>query len=207
LAAAGIAALSGANPNSLVAALVFIAGVPLASLYVLYIWFSETQRVRRASYHIYGLEIKINKLYGGEKLLTWEQNIRGSGNDKPRFFSGHYLANLIFFCFIAFMSLIGGLKLLLCNIGVALGILGAVELFAMSGFLILIPFILGIREWYWLENNFNRKPDEKEIERNKIWRTEIPISFCVCVSIFIILFIVSVAALICTLGPTLSGSF
>jgi hypothetical protein len=65
--------------------------LPTTAFYVLWIWFAETRRVRRASQYLYGLERDINTLVG-KCILRWEHSLR-----PERWFNRHYWITFLFF--------------------------------------------------------------------------------------------------------------
>jgi hypothetical protein len=108
LIAGGVAALSRGKENWFLAAFVLGLGVSLTSLYVFNLWIVDSQRLARASYHNYALEMKINKLYPGDVLpLEWEHNVRETTGNYVKFLPSEKDAPMIFLI-ISFISAVGG---------------------------------------------------------------------------------------------------
>lgn len=83
LLAAGVSAATRDRPLWLLSAMIFGVGVSLTSLYVLDVWNVESQRLARASYHNYSLELKLQRLLPGDVIpLEWEGRIRPGNKDK-----------------------------------------------------------------------------------------------------------------------------
>lgn len=77
LSGGGVSALGGDHPKWLAAAIIIGFGVPVVSLYVLDVWFSEWRRLVRASWHNWYLELKLRQQYPGKVVpLEWEQRVR-----------------------------------------------------------------------------------------------------------------------------------
>jgi membrane protein implicated in regulation of membrane protease activity len=113
LTGAAVASLNVTSdlPKYLATGLILTLMVPIASLYALRIWLSETHRVRRASHYIWGLELRAQGLVG-RNVLRWEQGIRAK--DTPtQHFTEHYYWTVFFFTFIAGVSAAAGLSCLL----------------------------------------------------------------------------------------------
>ena len=110
LLAGGVAALSRGKENWFLAALVF-GLVTLTSLYVFNVWIVDSQRLARASYHNYALEMKINNLYPGDvHPLEWEHNVREKTGNYKLFLPNDNGAPWIFLI-ISFVSAVVGLCL------------------------------------------------------------------------------------------------
>jgi hypothetical protein len=107
LLAGGVAALSRGKENWFLAALVF-GLVTLTSLYVFNVWIVASQRLARASYHNYALEMKINNLYPKDvPPLEWEHNVRETTGNYVRFLPSDKGAPWIFLI-ISFISTVVG---------------------------------------------------------------------------------------------------
>jgi MFS family permease len=80
LCGGGVSALGGDHPKWLAAAIIIGFGVPVTSLYVLDVWFSEWRRLVRASWHNWYLELKLQQQFPGQVApLEWEQRVRSGG--------------------------------------------------------------------------------------------------------------------------------
>jgi hypothetical protein len=83
LLAVGVSAATRDRPLWVLAAMIFCVGVSLTSLYVLDVWNVESQRLARASYHNYSLELKLQRLLPGDVTpLEWEGRLRPGNSDK-----------------------------------------------------------------------------------------------------------------------------
>ncbi len=104
------AAVTSFNSLGYVAAgVILTVMIPVASLYVLRIWLSETRRVRRASHYNWNLELRAEKIVG-RSVLRWEQGIRDTGRPATRHFRQHYDWTAFFFTFIAGASVAAGVS-------------------------------------------------------------------------------------------------
>ena len=113
LVAGGMAPLARDHPNWLASAIIIGVGVPVTSLYVLDVWFSEWKRLIRASYHNWYLELKMQQLFpGAMPPLEWEQRVRST--EKPyRQLKTPYETTTVMFVGIALVSGLAGLFLFL----------------------------------------------------------------------------------------------
>ncbi len=78
LLAGGVAALSSEKKKQwFVSAMLIGVGATMTSFFVIDAWKVETQRLQRASYHNYYLELKLSRLFPGDIApLEWEQRVR-----------------------------------------------------------------------------------------------------------------------------------
>lgn len=71
---ASLATQTGSTP-SLLSSLILELAVPAISVFVLFIWLGEYQRMQRAGKFLVGLEKRINEI-ASKELLTWETVLR-----------------------------------------------------------------------------------------------------------------------------------
>jgi|CXWL01.1.fsa_nt_gi hypothetical protein len=71
---ASLATQTGATP-SLLSSLILELGVPAISIFVLFMWLGEYQRMQRAGKFLVGIEKRINDI-ASKELLTWETSLR-----------------------------------------------------------------------------------------------------------------------------------
>lgn len=69
------AAIALVGNSALLSGLVLSAIVPSISIFILFMWLGEYQRMQRAGRFLVELEKKINEIAAGE-LLTWETSLR-----------------------------------------------------------------------------------------------------------------------------------
>lgn len=113
LLAGGVAALSGERQHWYIAAMVIGVGVSLTSLYVLDVWNAESQRLARASYYNYSLEVKLQKLYPGDVVpLEWEHRVRSTDEAYAKLKPSDQSSPWVFL-FISAFSTLGGFYLFL----------------------------------------------------------------------------------------------
>jgi len=62
---------------SLIPSLAFILVIPAISIFILFMWLGEYERMQRAGKFLVKLELKINK-EASKELLTWETHLRKS---------------------------------------------------------------------------------------------------------------------------------
>lgn len=86
--------------SSLMPYWILLLVIPLLSYFILSMWFSEQQRISRASHYLTRLEVKIAKKTNIHGLLEWEHWLRNTVNDKGRknrhFLSSEYSGIAIF---------------------------------------------------------------------------------------------------------------
>ncbi len=96
--------------NSLISFYLLSVMVPMLSMAILLMWFSEQLRVSRASYYLTGIESRIDAIAGSEVLLNWERWLRKSNSSTRKnrhFFSSGYSGVVVFFLFAFLCPLIG----------------------------------------------------------------------------------------------------
>ncbi len=162
LAAAGAAALERSSLADsgapLLAGLIFLAAA-IAALYILWFWFAETQRARRASQYLLGLEKDVNSALGeGKPALRWEHWLRGSPRQS---FNFHYWLTLSFF-WLAALAFFGAALASVWSVPHLLG--PAVRCFvlpsaAVLGFAALAVVLrLSVTTILRLERDFDQEP-------------------------------------------------
>lgn len=166
LAGATVAAINAKLP---VGAAIF-AGliIPIFSLFVLNIWLAETRRVRRASWHNWGIELRLEKHFG-RKTLLWEEEIRKSG-DRGLFFE-HYGWVVGFPHAVPLISVACAVFILFGQSGPALG--PYYHCVSILAFAVIVIVLLGHLGWAlgyagWLKERFDERPPEE------YWNLPIP---------------------------------
>jgi len=96
---------------SLISSLALILVIPIISIFVLFMWLGEYERMQRAGKFIAKLEDKIN-VEASKKLLTWETHLRESQSHAKMKYP-----------YTATMGLLIGISV----VSMALGLLGLVE--------------------------------------------------------------------------------
>jgi hypothetical protein len=146
LTAAGVAALTGPHPSATAASPVFLLAIPFSSTFVLDIWFTETQRVRRG--------------------FQWEHSIRSPRPDPHRLFTTHYLRITGYFVITASCSVVAGGQAAFEAVKSAVVFhpvdrwIASCAVAAMLGALLLIR---AHRRALWLEANYNQPADALDL--------------------------------------------
>lgn len=123
-----------------ISALILTIAIPLISFLIINIWLSEAHRVRRASWYLWGLEIKINSICN-EKVLNWESGLR-NGHKSLSLFKSHYYWTILFFILIASSAEFLGMQQFKQNFCLSLS--ASVLLFLIF----IVPSMIRIKKFY-----------------------------------------------------------